>query len=70
MRYGDRIRAGGDLATTLEDFLTWPAGYDVPGFPGCSRTLHEAWMTRFSGLVVRVDTARPVDELVAQLAAP
>jgi adenylate kinase family enzyme len=70
VRYGDRIRPGGDLATTHEDFVTWAAGYEIPDFPGRSRTLHEAWMTRFSGPVVRVDTARPVDELVAELAGP
>ena len=50
--------------------MTWAAGYEVPDFPGRSRTLHEAWMTTFSGPVVRVDTARPVDELVAELAGP
>ena len=70
VRYGDRIRAGGDLATTHEEFVTWAAGYEVPDFPGRSRTLHEAWMTRFSGPVVRVDTERPVGDLVAELTEP
>jgi adenylate kinase family enzyme len=70
VRYGDRICAGGDLETTHQDFLTWAAGYEVPDFPVRSRTLHESWMKRFGGPIVRVDTARPVDELVPELASP
>lgn len=65
VRYGDRIRPGGDLATSHEEFLTWAAGYELPDFPGRSRALHEEWMTRFDGPVVRIATERPVDELVA-----
>jgi len=68
-RYGDRIRAGGDLATSHEEFVTWAAGYETPDFPGRSRTLHEEWMTRFDGPVVRIDTAAPVAELVEELLA-
>lgn len=67
VRYGDRIRPGGDLATTHEEFVTWAAGYEVSDFPGRSRALHEEWMTMFDGPVLRIDTARPVDELVAQI---
>lgn len=68
-RYGDRIRPGGDLATSHEEFVTWAAGYETPDFPGRSRTLHEEWMTRFDGPVVRIDTAAPVAELVEELLA-
>jgi len=67
VRYGDRIRPGGDLATTHEEFVTWAAGYEVSDFPGRSRALHEEWMTSFSGPVLRIDTARSVDELVADI---
>ena len=67
VRYGGRIRPGGDLAATHQEFVTWAAGYEVSDFPGRSRALHEAWMTRFSGPILRIDTARPVDELVAQI---
>ncbi len=67
VRYGDRIRAGGDLATTHEEFVTWAAGYELPDFEGRSRALHEQWMTRFDGPVLRVDTAPPIDVLVAEI---
>lgn len=67
MRYGDRIRAGGDLATAHEEFVTWAAGYEVADFPGRSRTLHEEWILRHTGRVVRIDTDRPVAELVREL---
>ena len=67
VRYGDRIAAGGDLATVHEEFVTWAAGYEEPDFPGRSRTLHEQWMTQFDGPVLRIDTARPVDELVGDI---
>jgi hypothetical protein len=67
VRYGDLIRPGGDLATTHEEFVTWAAGYEVPDFPGRSRALHEEWMTRFCGPVLRIDTAPPVAALVQQI---
>jgi len=67
IRYGDRIRAGGDLATTHDEFVAWAAGYEVADFPGRSRVLHEEWMTRFDGPVLRIDTERPVDALVAEI---
>ena len=69
MRYGDRIRPGGDLAATHEEFVTWAAGYEVSDFPGRSRILHEQWLTRFTGPVLRIDTAAPVDVLVEEIMA-
>lgn len=67
VRYGDRIRAGGDLATAHEEFVTWASGYEVADFPGRSRTLHEEWIQRHTGRVIRIDTDRPVAELVREL---
>ncbi|CUR62321.1 conserved exported hypothetical protein [metagenome] len=67
VRYGERIRPGGDLATTHEEFVTWAAGYERADLPGRSRTLHEEWLTRFAGPILRLDTAGPVDTLVDQI---
>ena len=67
VRYGDRIRPGGDLATTHEEFVTWAAGYERADFPGRSRTLHEEWLTRFDGPILRLETAGPVDTLVDEI---
>ena len=69
VRYGDRIRPGGDLATAHEVFVTWAAGYELPDFEGRSRALHEQWLTRFAGPVIRVDTAAPVPALVEKIVA-
>ena len=67
VRYGDRIRVGGDLVTAHKEFMAWAAGYEESEFEGRSRALHEQWLTRFDGPVVRIDTDRPVTELVAEI---
>lgn len=66
-RYGDRIGTGGDLEAAHDEFVIWAAGYETADFPGRSRALHEEWMTRFDGPVVRVDTSGSVEELVDRL---
>lgn len=64
VRYGSRIEAGGDRAEAFEAFLTWATGYEDPEFDGRNRAVHEEWLTGIDVPVVRVDTARPTDELV------
>ena len=68
VRYGARIEAGGDRAESFAEFLTWASGYDDPDFDGRNRAGHEEWLASFDRPVVRVDTSRPVDELLAGLA--
>lgn len=68
-RYGARIEAGGDREHDHRAFLEWAAGYDDPDFAGRSRALHEQWLSTVPCPVLRVDGARPVDELVASVLA-
>ena len=68
VRYGARIEPGGDRAESFAEFLTWASGYDDPDFTGRNRAGHEEWLAAFDRPVIRVDTSRPVDELLAALA--
>ena len=68
VRYGTAVDPGGERAEAFAEFLAWASGYDEPGFGGRSRVAHEAWLADLACPVVRVDTARPVDELLAALA--
>lgn len=45
-------------------FLDWARGYDDPAFEGRSRATHEAWLAERAQPVLRLDSARPVAELV------
>ncbi len=66
-RYGDRIAAGGDLEEALQEFLSWARGYDDPTFDGRNLAGQERWLAEVTCPVVRLDAARPVDELVAAI---
>jgi adenylate kinase family enzyme len=67
VRYGARIDAGGDRAEAFDTFLTWATGYDDPDFQGRNRVGHEEWLAGLGVPVLRVDSARPTDELVGRL---
>lgn len=60
------LRHGGQRvdAVAQSDFLTWARGYDDPAFTGRSRAHHEAWLETLEVPVLRLDSARSVDELV------
>lgn len=62
----ERLRHAGRTVDTAaqEDFLTWARGYDDPAFTGRSRAHHEAWLETLEVPVLRLDSARRVDELV------
>ena len=44
-------------------FLEWARGYDDPAFDGRSRVAHEAWLERLGQPVLRLESARPPEEL-------
>lgn len=67
VRYGSRIEPGGDRAESFAEFLTWASGYDDPAFDGRSLATHEEWLAGLDCPVVRVDTSRPVDQLITAL---
>lgn len=62
----ERVRREGQEhdIPSWEEFRTWAAGYDDPAFTGRSRAAHEAWLARIDRPVLRLDSARPVEELV------
>jgi len=66
-RYGDRILPGGDMADKSREFLEWAESYDTGGPDRRSLAAHEAWLPSLAAPVLTLDSARPVDELVAQV---
>jgi ABC-type uncharacterized transport system fused permease/ATPase subunit len=54
-------RVADDLA--WQEFLAWARGYDDPTFSGRSRVTHEAWLATLDLPVLRLDSARPREEL-------
>lgn len=65
LRYGDTINAGGVNEAAHQDFLDWARGYDDAAFTGRSRAEDERWLAGLECPVLRLDSARPVAELVA-----
>ena len=49
------------------DFIAWAAQYETGGLPGRSRPRHEAWLAGRTCSVIRLDSTRPVADLVAQV---
>jgi adenylate kinase family enzyme len=66
-RYGERILPGGDMAETSAKFLDWAASYDTAGPEQRSLAAHEAWLLTQAAPVLRLDSARPVEELVEEV---
>ncbi|MFD4173393.1 P-loop NTPase family protein [Streptomyces anulatus] len=65
LRYGDTIEEGGVNEAAHQDFLDWARGYDDAGFTGRNRAEDERWLAQLSCPVLRLDSARPVAELIA-----
>jgi adenylate kinase family enzyme len=68
-RYGDRIAPGGDMHEIHVTFRDWALKYDDPAFSGRSRARHEAWLSRQTVPVVRLDGTRPIDDLATDVIA-
>ncbi|WP_206079749.1 hypothetical protein [Propioniciclava coleopterorum] len=66
-RYGADIEAGGASERSYREFIEWASGYEDPDFDGRSRVEHEAWLDSLPCPVLRLDSARPTDELVAAI---
>lgn len=69
MRFGQRIARGGDLEGAHAEFLAWAAKYDTAGLEQRSRAAHEAWLAKQTAPVIRLDTSRPVNDLVPEVLA-
>jgi len=66
-RYGARIAEGGDLAVENQAFLAWAEAYDEAGPLQRSLSVHEAWLTEIRCPVLRLDSAYPVETLIASV---
>lgn len=61
-------RAGGLDEAAHEEFMTWARGYDNPNFAGRNRSRHEQWLAPLSCPILRLDSTRPVKDLVQEIA--
>lgn len=66
-RYGDRIGAGGDMEVKSGQFLEWAATYDTAGPERRSLAAHEQWLETQTAPVLRLDSSRDIDDLVAEV---
>jgi adenylate kinase family enzyme len=66
-RYGDRIKPGGDMAEKSREFLEWAESYDTAGPERRSAASHEEWLKERATPLLRLDSSRPVDDLVEQV---
>ncbi|HEY0185166.1 MAG TPA: AAA family ATPase [Rhodopila sp.] len=64
-RFGARILPGGDMAMTNAAFIAWAEAYDTAGSLRRGLVTHEAWLADQPAPVLRLDSACPVEELVA-----
>jgi adenylate kinase family enzyme len=67
LRYGARIGVGGDMTDASDAFLDWAASYDTAGLEQRSLAAHEAWLAAQFAAVLRLNAARPLEELIADV---
>ncbi|MEU8778387.1 hypothetical protein [Streptomyces sp. NPDC048606] len=63
VRYGDTIAPGGVLEPAHHDFMDWARGYEDTDVPA-RQSKDERWLKGLTCPVLRLDGARPSDELV------
>ena len=68
-RYGARVRPGGDMAEASAAFVDWAAAYDTAGLEQRSLLKHEQWLATQTAPVLRLDSAKPLDELTLDVLA-
>jgi adenylate kinase family enzyme len=71
-RYGaDALARGGAMHETFTKFMEWASKYDEGGMEIRSRARHEAWLSRLSVPIIRIDallpTAQQIDVLLDTL---
>jgi adenylate kinase family enzyme len=65
-RFGERIRAGGDMYDNHIDFIEWAKGYDASSDGRC-RKVHEEWLKNITCSILRLDGTKTVNELLEQI---
>ena len=68
-RYGARIGPGGDMAVASTAFMAWAEAYDTAGPGQRSAVLHATWLGERECRVIRLDSAAPLEDLVAAVLA-
>ena len=66
-RHGARIAPGGDMAVASQAFLDWAESYDTAGPEHRSLAAHEQWLAARTCPILRLDSAAPVEDLVAAM---
>lgn len=67
-RYGEQALApGGAMHDSFGAFMDWATGYDDPAFTGRSLARHEEWLANLPCQVLRLDSNRPLETLVASV---
>lgn len=66
-RFGDRIKPGGDMHEIHVAFREWASQYDDPNFSGRNRAWHEAWLSRQTAPVLRIDGMSTAEQRVADV---
>lgn len=64
-RFGDMLLPGGAMHDIHREFIDWAAQYELGTQPGRSRPKHERWLASLAVPVLRLDSTRPVEELVS-----
>lgn len=64
IRVLELAKAGGLDEAAHEEFMSWAQGYDNPDFAGRNRSRHEQWLAMLSCPILRLDSSRPVNDLV------
>lgn len=62
-RFGDRIAPGGDMYQIHQAFREWASQYEDPDFSGRNRAWHEAWLSRQTAPVLRVDGMSSAEQM-------
>jgi len=67
-RYGtEKISPGGLLHAGSTEFLEWAAGYDEFGLENRSLRVHNEWLARLPGPVLRLDRVTSVEDNLAEV---
>jgi adenylate kinase family enzyme len=63
----DAVAPGGSRHKEAEEFLEWASHYDDGSREGRNLARHQAWLAKLPCPVLRLDGARPLDELVKEV---
>lgn len=65
--FGKRIAPDGDMHQIHLAFREWASQYDDPNFSGRNRAWHEAWLSRQTAPVLRIDGMRSAEQMATEV---